>query len=139
PEDTPTEPAGGPDGPGTGPTPERPFGAWLGGAAMQRTAQVVARGLLVSCRSEVAVWCSVTATVSARDAKRLKLGRKVTTVAKTALPVGEGQVTRTRLKLTAKARRALRGRTGIRVLVRAVARTADGREVALSRVVLLRG
>jgi subtilisin-like proprotein convertase family protein len=129
----PTQPAGGPAG-----DPARPFDAWLGGTAIQRTKQVVARGLLLSCRSEVAVWCSVKITVSARDAKKLKLGRKAVTVAKTALPVPEGGVVRTRVKLSAKARKALRGKGGVKLLVRAVAQTSDGREVALSRVVLLR-
>jgi hypothetical protein len=118
--------------------PARPFGAWLGGAAIQRTRLVVQRGLLVSCRSEVAVWCSITASVAARDAKRLRLGRKAVVVGRTAVPVAEGTVERIRLKLTAKTRRALRGTGGVRVLVRAAARAADGREVALSRVVLLR-
>jgi PKD repeat protein len=140
PGETPTQPAGElSPGDRFEPTAARPFGAWLGGAAIQRTSHVLARGLLISCRSELAVWCSVDATISARDAKKLKLGRKRTTLVKTALPVPEGQVVRTRLKLPAKARRALRGTSGIRVVVRAVARTADGREVALSRVVLLRG
>ncbi|HEX8207773.1 MAG TPA: PKD domain-containing protein [Solirubrobacteraceae bacterium] len=128
--------AGGDQPPGT--SPERPFGAWLGGAALQRSRQVIARGLLLSCRSEVAVWCSFTVSLSARDAKRLKLGRKAVTVAKSALPVPEGQSARKRIKLSARARRALRGANGVRLLVRAVARSGDGREVALSRVVLLR-
>jgi subtilisin-like proprotein convertase family protein len=135
-EDEPTQPAGTPDP--APPTAERPFGAWVGGAAVQRTSGVVQKGLLVSCRSEVAVWCSLTATIAARDAKRLKLGRKDVVVAKTAVPVAEGTVVRLRLKLTAKARRALRGKGGVRVLVRAVAGAADGRKVALTRVVLLR-
>jgi hypothetical protein len=60
------------------------------------------------------------------------------TVAKSALPVPEGQVARKRIKLNAKARRALRSANGVRLLVRAVARSGDGREVALTRVVLLR-
>jgi hypothetical protein len=118
--------------------PERPFGAWLGGTAMQRTKQVLARGVLLSCRSEVAAWCSLRVTVGARDAKRLKLGRKAVTVGRSALPVAEGQSARKRIKLSARARRALRGANGVRLLVSAVARSGDGREVELSRVVLLR-
>ena len=122
--------------PGT--DPARPFGAWLGGAAMQRTKHVLARGVLLSCRSELQAWCSLTVTVAAKDAKRLKLGRRAVTVAKSALPVPAGRSARKRLKLSAKARRALRGANGLRLLVRATVRSGDGDEVALSRVVLLR-
>jgi hypothetical protein len=146
--DVPVQPSGGedpavPGGPDGTPAetpldPQRPFGAWLGGTAIQRTKQALRRGLLVSCRSEVAVWCALTVTVSAKDAKKLKLGRKTTRVATSALPVPAGKSARARLKLTKKARRALRGKTGVRLLVRAVARTADGRQVVLTRVVLVR-
>jgi PKD repeat protein len=137
--DTPTEPAGEPTQSGFTPTPERPFGAWVGGNPIQRTPTVISRGLLVSCRAEPAVWCAVTATISAADAKRLKLGRKATVVARTAIPVPAGESARARVKLTARARRALRGKGGVRVLVHAVATAADGREVALNRVILVRG
>lgn len=118
--------------------PDRPFGAWLGGAAIQRRSHVLSRGLLLSCRSEVAVWCAFKVRVSRRDARRLRLGRKRATVARSALPVAEGTSARRRIKLKPRARRALRRAKRVRLLVTAVARSGDGREVALSRVVLLR-
>ncbi len=52
------------------------------------------------------------------------------------MPAGESA--RQRVRLTAKARRALRGANGVRLLVRATVRSADGSEVVLTRVVLLR-
>ena len=129
---------GGEDQP-PGTSPERPFGAWLGGAALQRTRQVLARGLLLSCRSEVAGGCRLTVRLAARDAKRLGLGRKAVTVAKGGWAVPAGQSARKRVRLTARARAALRGADGLRLLVRAVLRADDGEQVALTRVVLLRG
>ena len=115
-----------------------PFQASLGGAAVQRTATVVGRGLLVACRSDVAVSCAMRATVSAKDARRLGLGRKSVAVAKLTVPVPAGQVARQRIKLTAKARRALPGLTRVRVVVKATARAADGRVVKLTRAFLVR-
>jgi subtilisin-like proprotein convertase family protein len=121
-----------------GTDPDRPFGAWLGGAAIQRTRLVLARGVLLSCRSEVAARCSLTVTVAAADAKRLRLGRRRVVVARGALAVPQGQSARSRIKLSARARRALRGANRVRLLARATVRAGDGREVELSRVVLLR-
>ena len=136
-------PPAGPGDAGSGPGPvqepgDRPFAAWLGGAAMQRLAIVQGSGLLVSCRSEVAVWCSIRATVAPADARRLRLKGKARNVARTAVPVPAGQVARQRLKLSARARRALRAARRVRIVVNAVAAAADGRRVELTRVVLVR-
>lgn len=138
PADAPTQPAGEPvdDPPPPG---ARPLAAWIGGPAAQRTRTVRARGLLVSCRADADAACAVTVTLSARDAKRLRLGRKAVTVARGSLAVKAGTTARKRLALSARARRALRGRGGVQLRLRAVARTADGREVALTRIVRLRG
>jgi PKD repeat protein len=136
---TPTEPAGAEPGaePGTEPVP--PLAAWLGGAAVQRTRHVLARGVLVSCRADAAARCAVTATLPAAGARRLKLGRRAVTVARGTVSVAAGTTARTRLALSARARRALRRGGGARLVLSAVARTADGREAVLRRAVRLRG
>jgi hypothetical protein len=84
--------------------------------------------------------CKVTATIAARTAKKLRLARvrKPAVVGRATISVAAGGNGRFGLKLTKKARKALRKTKRVRVLVKGTAVDADGHSVPLARVILLR-
>lgn len=137
------------DGPGpargTAATPAGPRAgtalvASLGGSALQRVATVVARGLKLTCTSAADGRCDVTVQVVGADARRLRLGRatKPVTAGAGGVAVRAGSAAQLTVRLSARVRRALSRQPSARLVVRGVARDADGRTAALARVVLIR-
>jgi hypothetical protein len=86
--------------------------------------------------------CTLSATIDARTSKKLRLARKrkATTVGRAVVDVAAGANGRFVLKLSKKARKALKRtkRVRVRVLIKGTAVDADGHTYALARTVLLR-
>jgi hypothetical protein len=98
------------------------------------------RGLTLTCTSDRAMHCTVSATIDGQTAKKLRLARtrKAATVGSVVVDFAAGQDGRFVLKLTAKARKALKRTKRVRVLLKGTAVDAQGNTVTLARVVLLR-
>ncbi|MDX6656438.1 MAG: hypothetical protein QOH62_1231 [Solirubrobacteraceae bacterium] len=128
---------GGADG---GTPPDGPFTAGLGGASIQAMKLARGKGLTLTCTSDRAMQCKVSATIDGKTAKKLHLARtpKAATVGSAVVNVSTGQNARFVLKLTAKARKALKRAKSVRVLLKGTAVDAQGNAVVLARVVLLR-
>jgi hypothetical protein len=84
--------------------------------------------------------CTLSATIDGRTAKKLHLARKrkAAKVGRAVVQVTAGGSRHFVLKLSKKARKALKRAKRVRVLVKGTAVDADGHAVKLSRVVLLR-
>ncbi|MCD6726022.1 MAG: PKD domain-containing protein [Solirubrobacteraceae bacterium] len=119
------------------------FSASLLGTPIQPLRTALRRGVSVSCRASAGTTCSLEVLVGARDARRLRLtrgakARRPVRVARAKIRLsGAGTAVR-RLRLTGKARRALRRARGVVLVVRGSATGPGGRRVTLSRAVLLR-
>jgi YD repeat-containing protein len=119
-----------------------PMSASLGGNAVQKAKTVLKKGLALSCRADRASTCTVTATLSVPDARRLKLASKK---AKKPTVIGSVRVTLTKagtkavtLKLSTKARKALKRSKKVRVTLTGVVtagtdRASVGRAVVVKR------
>jgi hypothetical protein len=94
----------------------------------------------MTCRSDRAIHCALAATIDGRTAKKLRLSRKrkAVVVGVVALEVPSGGDGRFVLKLTGKARKALKRAKSVRLLIRGTATDTDGHVVTLARIVLLR-
>ncbi len=94
----------------------------------------------MTCTSDRAVRCMLTATIDGGTAKKLRLARKrkAATIGSAVVDVAAGGDGRFLFKLTAKARKALKRTKRVRLLIKGTATDADGHTVTLTRVVLLR-
>jgi YD repeat-containing protein len=121
-------------------TPLGDFSAGLGGAPIQAIKLARRKGLTMTCTSDRAIRCTLTATIDASTAKKLHLAgkRKAATVGGGVVDVVAGGDGRFVLKLTAKARKALKRAKRVRLLIKGTAVDGDGHSVSLTRVVLLR-
>lgn len=119
------------------------FTATLGGASIQALRRAIRRGVAVNCAVDRKATCVLEVVVQARDAKRLRLGRgkravrgiRIARGRATAAGAGSHAVT---LKLSSKARRALRRARRIVVVVQGTATDDAGATATLSRAVMLR-
>jgi chitodextrinase len=117
------------------------FSASLSGTVIQRVRSVSRRGLALRFRANRSATCTVSVQLSARTARRLGLVRR----AKRPVRIGTARVrvrnsgsVRVALKLTPRARKALRRVRSLRLVVRGSAVGPNGKRVRLARVVLLR-
>jgi hypothetical protein len=94
----------------------------------------------MTCTSDRAIRCTLTATIDGGTAKKLRLARtrKAAKVGSVVLDVPAGGNGRFVLKLSKKARKALKRAKRVRLLVKGTAVDSDGHTVTLTRVVLLR-
>lgn len=128
---------GGGDGSGTGGA----FTASLSGASIQKLKQVLRRGVGIGCTVDRSATCVLEIVISARDARKLRLARgkrsvRIARGRKSAAASGTHKVT---LKLTPKARRALkRSKRRVVVVVRGTATDSTGAKATLKRAVQLR-
>jgi subtilisin family serine protease len=104
----------------------------------RRLGSVLRRGLRVTLRCSEACRATAAARVDARTARRLGLGRRAATIAR-----AESRLTRAgrralSIPLSARARRALRGASRVRVTVTAVAVDPSGNRRAASSAATLR-
>ena len=130
--------AGGGTAPGTG-----SFTASLSGASIQALRRAIQRGVGVRCHVDRKATCSLELFVQARDAKRLKLARGKR--AKRPVRIARGRAASAAsgsqavtLKLTPKARKALRRARRIVVIVQGTATDGEGAKATLRRAVMLR-
>jgi YD repeat-containing protein len=119
-----------------------PISASLGGSAVQKAKTVLKKGLALTCRADRASTCTVTATLSATDARRLKLASNKTTK---PVVIGSARVTITKagtkaltLKLSSKARSALKRSKKVRVTLTGVV-TAGADRASVGRAVVVKG
>jgi hypothetical protein len=98
------------------------------------------RGPTLTCTSDRAIHCTLTATISAKSAKKLRLARvrKPAVVGRASIDVPAGGNGRFVLKLTKKARKALRRTKRVSLLVKGTAVDAAGHSVTIARVIQLR-
>jgi subtilisin-like proprotein convertase family protein len=137
--------AGGTGGPGGtggdgGSTPLGDFSAGLGGAPIQAIKLASRKGVTMTCTSDRAMRCTVTASIDGGTAKKLRLARvrKAAKVGTATVDVPAGGDGRFVLTLTKKARNALKRAKRVRLLVKGTAVDADGHRYALARTILLR-
>jgi len=130
--------AGGTGDPGIG-----SFTASLSGASIQALRRAIQRGVGVRCHVDRKATCSLELFVQARDAKRLKLARGKR--AKRPVRIARGHTASAAsgsqavtLKLTPKARKALRRARRIVVIVQGTATDGVGGTASLRRAVMLR-
>ncbi|MDQ6750703.1 MAG: PKD domain-containing protein [Actinomycetota bacterium] len=117
------------------------FTAGLAGSAIQKLKVVRKRGLVLTCTASRAATCSVTAWISAKDAKRL--GLRVRGKRPVKLGVGSAKVLPKRagalpLRAAGQAGRALRRAKTLRITVQGAASDGSGHTALLSRAVLVR-
>ncbi len=135
--------AGGDGAGGTGGPAGASFTASLSGASIQALRRAIQRGVGVRCHVDRKATCVLELVVTGRDAKRLKLARgkrarKPVRIARgraSATAPGSQAVT---LKLTPKARKALRRARRIVVVVQGTATDGQGGTAVLKRAVMLR-
>lgn len=134
-------PTTGGTGTGTGtapsaPAPTGPPAASLGGPAIQRLKDVLLRGVALTCTADRTVTCTLKATVDKATAKRLGLARSP----KGAVQVGTATVKggSLRVRLSATAKRRLKGLRTALVAVTGTAKDAAGRATTVRRAVLVR-
>ncbi len=116
------------------------FAAALGGAPVQRGRAIVKRGLALTCQANRAATCKVSAMVSAKDARRIGLGRrakKSMTLGSTSVVLRRAGSTKVVIKLSRKAQRAVKRARKVRVLVVGAA-TGGSDRASLGRTVLVR-
>lgn len=134
---------GGPFGGGSGGGGRGGFAASLSGAGIQKLRKVVKRGVAISARANRSARGTLALMVSARDGKRLRLakGRKArrpVKIGSVRVVVRSGRTAKATLRLTRKAKRALRRARKLRVTVTGTLSDDHGGKVKVSRVVLLR-
>ena len=134
--------SGGGAGDGAG-TPGTSFTASLSGASIQALRRAIQRGVGVRCHVDRKATCELELIVQSRDAKRLKLARGKR--AKRPVRIARGRAASAAsgsqavtLKLTRKARKALRRAHRIVVIVQGTATDGDGGKATLRRAVMLR-
>jgi PKD domain-containing protein len=115
----------------------------LGARAYQLRRNVARGGLRLTAASNRAASGRLTAYVSRRDAKRLKLARRprgAMRIGSVSLRIRPGRVTRLSVRFSGTGRRALRhvGRRGLRVTIRGTLRDGARRSVEVSRSVIVR-
>jgi hypothetical protein len=103
-----------------------------------RLATTLRRGLRTSVRSDRQATLKDTATVDARTASRLGLGRRTATVASGRATARAGRATRQTLRFTRRARAALGRARRVRLTVRVTATTPAARTSITTRRVTLR-
>jgi hypothetical protein len=103
-----------------------------------KLAPVLGRGLRATLRSDRAARLNGVATVDARTARRLGLGRRTAKVASGRATLRAGRRTRATLRFTRRARSALQRAERVRVSVRLTASTPAGRTTHVTRRVTLR-
>jgi hypothetical protein len=134
--------AGGTDaGAGTLPPALQPFSAGLLGASIQAMRLARTRGITLSCRAVALARCTLTAKLSAKDARRLGLSRKARTarvVGRAVVVASPGKDGRFVMALSVPLRRALARAHQVRLVVRGSAIDVAGRKVALARSIILR-
>jgi hypothetical protein len=118
------------------PTPRdiTPPVAALTSATGQKLKQVLAKGLHLTLASNEAGKATVTVTVDAKTARKLHIKREISRVS-AIVSAGKLELT---LKLTAKARKAIKKLTKIRLSVRAVVTDAAGNPATRSLTVTLK-
>lgn len=119
------------------------FAASLSGASIQRLRLVVRKGVKVSARANRSARGTLALMVGARDGKRLRLARgrrarRPVKIGSLRVVLRGGKTKRASLRLTRKAKRALRRVRRLRVTITGTLRDSGGRKVKVSRVVLLR-
>jgi len=127
-------------GPGDG---ANGFAASLSGASIQRLRSVVRKGVKVSARANRSARGTLALMVGARDGKRLRLakGRKArrpVKIGSVRVVVRGGRTVKASLRLSRKAKRALRRARKLRVTITGTLSDGQGGKVRVSRVVLLR-
>jgi hypothetical protein len=115
----------------------------LGGRARQLGRKVAKGGLRLTASGNRVASGRLTAYVSERDARRLKLSRRprgALRIGSALLRVRPGRAATLSVRLSARARKALKrvGRAGVRVTVRGTVRDGARRTVRVSRSVLVR-
>ncbi|MEA2269725.1 MAG: hypothetical protein QOC64_2335 [Solirubrobacteraceae bacterium] len=117
-----------------------PANTRLVGSSIQRLRDALARGIRLRCVSDRPATCTVSATLSAADARRLKLAPKG---ARKRVVIGSGRVVAGAgasdvvVRLTARTASRLRRARRVVVIVTGTA-VLGGRTVALQRAVILR-
>jgi propanediol utilization protein len=106
----------------------------LEGAARQKRAVVLRRGLAVRCRAAGAGRCAVTVTVSARDARRLGLAKRPRGPVRVAGATGRPGALQARLTKAARTRLARAAR--VTLVVRATA-TDGARSATATRTIVV--
>lgn len=119
------------------------FAASLSGASIQKLRSVVRKGVKVSARANRSARGTLALMVGARDGKRLRLakGRKArrpVKIGSVRVVVRGGRTVKASLRLSRKAKRALRRARRLRVTITGTLSDGHGGKVRVSRVVLLR-
>jgi hypothetical protein len=135
---------GAPQGPQGGAGAPRAADGWrlgvtgLSGAAVQRLTTVRKRGVTVVCHGPAGSRCRVWLELSAKEARRLRLGRKKVRIGSaTGVVRADGRVT-VKLKLTKRARTRVQKVRRAALTARAELRDSAGRTVRPTRAVLVR-
>ena len=126
-------------GPGSGSASG--FTAGLSGSAIQKLKVVRKRGLVLTCSASRAATCSVTAWISAKDAKRLGLrvrGKRPVKVGGGSARVVAKRTAQLALKAAGPAMRALARARTLRISVQGTARDGSGATAALVRAIVVR-
>ncbi len=128
---------------GTGDPAIKAFTASLSGASIQALRRAIQRGVGVRCHVDRKATCSLELFVQPRDVKRLKLARGKR--AKRPVRIARGRMASATsgskvvtLKLTKKARKALRRARRVIVVVQGTAKDGVGGTARLRRAVMLR-
>jgi PKD repeat protein len=123
------------DGAGTGAS----LSARLTGLPIQRVSSVLSGGLAVGCDADRAVSCRLSASLPAREARRLGMrSRRPVTLGSVVIVLRGAGAGTARLRLSAAGRRAVRRARSATVLVAGTAVDATGRRLILVRTFLLR-
>ncbi len=132
-----------PKGTAAGGSKSAVFSASLLGAPVQKLKAALKRGVGVVCQVDRKATCAIEVVVMPRDAKRLKLakGKKakkpVRIAAAKRSTAGSGKAA-LKLKLSKKAKKALKRSKTVVLVVRGSATDASGTRVTLRRAVMLR-
>jgi subtilisin-like proprotein convertase family protein len=115
--------------------------ASLQGAAIQKLKLVTKKGLGLQCSADRAATCTVTATLQAKDARKLGLSKsrkKAYVIARVTVRLKKAGKATLKLKLSRKVSSRLKRTKRITVLVAGTAADTAGGKIALRRAVLLR-
>ena len=138
---TPAEPAGGggPSAPppsGGGPAPDTSAPSASLKAAKQKLKAVLAKGLALTATCSEPCTVKLQLVVDKRTAKKLKQGKKPTVIG--TLTRSLAGSARLKVKLTGKAKKALKRAKSVKLSVRAVATDAAGNAATLAKTVTLK-
>ncbi len=139
---TPAPGSGGSKG-GKGGSTSLTFQASLLGASIQKIKTALKKGLGVACQVDRKATCKIEVVVMPKDVKRLKLakGKKAKKAFRIATAKGSTKASGKKsfkIKLSKKAKKALKKTKKLVVVVRGTATDASGTKVSLKRAVLLR-